>query len=58
MIAASAARAALLNMTHSLAHQLIDEGIRVNSILLGIMESGQWRRRFDYRNDKSQSWED
>lgn len=57
MIATSAARAALLNMTHSLAHELIDEGIRVNSILLGIVESGQWRRRFDQRDDKSQTWE-
>ncbi|MCH8529528.1 MAG: SDR family oxidoreductase [Saccharospirillum sp.] len=58
MIATSAARAALLNMTHSLAHELVDEGIRVNSILLGIVESGQWRRRYEQREDKSQSWED
>lgn len=57
MIATSAARAALLNMTHSLAHELIDEGIRVNSILLGMVESGQWRRRFEARDDKSLDWE-
>ncbi|MHA7880087.1 MAG: SDR family oxidoreductase [Saccharospirillum sp.] len=57
MIATSAARAALLNMTHSLAHELIDEGIRVNSILLGIVESGQWRRRYEQREDKSLSWD-
>ena len=56
MIATSAARAALLNMTHSLAGELIDEGIRVNSILLGMVESGQWRRRFEQRNDPSQDW--
>lgn len=56
MIATSAARAALLNMTHSLAHELIDEGIRVNSILLGMVESGQWRRRFEQRDDASQDW--
>lgn len=58
MIATSAARAALLNMTHSLADQLVSEGIRVNSILLGVVESGQWRRRFERRSDPSQSWEE
>lgn len=58
MIATSAARAALLNMTHSLADQLVSEGIRVNSILLGVVESGQWRRRFERRGDPSQSWEE
>lgn len=58
MIATSSARAALLNMTHSLSHELVVEGIRVNSILLGMVESGQWRRRFEQREDTSQSWED
>lgn len=58
MIATSAARAALLNMTHNLAHELISDGIRVNSILLGMVESGQWRRRFELRSDPEQSWED
>lgn len=57
MIATSAARAALLNMTHSLAHELIDKGIRVNSILLGMVESGQWRRRFEQRSDSELDWE-
>ncbi|MEW5248392.1 SDR family oxidoreductase [Microbulbifer discodermiae] len=57
MIATSAARAALLNLTHSLSHELIGEGIRVNSILLGMVESGQWRRRFEQRGERSQSWE-
>ncbi|GGX45212.1 SDR family oxidoreductase [Saccharospirillum salsuginis] len=58
MIATSAARAALLNMTHSLADTLVDEGIRVNSILLGVVESGQWRRRYENREDRDLSWED
>lgn len=56
MIATSSARAALLNMTHNLAHELVADGIRVNSILLGMVESGQWRRRFENRSDRSQSW--
>lgn len=56
MIATSAARAALLNMTLNLSKELIGKGIRVNSILLGMVESGQWRRRFEARDDKSQNW--
>ena len=56
MIATSAARAALLNMTLTLSKDLIAKGIRVNSILLGMVESGQWQRRFENRADRSQSW--
>ncbi|HHA1517531.1 TPA: SDR family oxidoreductase [Enterobacter bugandensis] len=56
MIATSAARAALLNMTLTLSKELVGKGIRVNSILLGMVESGQWQRRFESRADKSQSW--
>lgn len=55
MIATSAARAALLNMTLTLSKELVGKGIRVNSILLGMVESGQWQRRFENRTDKSQS---
>ncbi|WP_116474068.1 SDR family oxidoreductase [Zobellella maritima] len=57
MIATSAARAALLNLTHSLAHEFAAKGIRVNSILLGMVESDQWRRRFAERSDRESSWE-
>ncbi|VFS62859.1 7-alpha-hydroxysteroid dehydrogenase [Kluyvera cryocrescens] len=56
MIATSAARAALLNMTLTLSKELVEKGVRVNSILLGMVESGQWRRRFENRSDKSQGW--
>lgn len=56
MIATSAARAALLNMTHSLAHEYAAQGIRVNSILLGMIESGQWRRRFAQRSEQEMEW--
>lgn len=56
MIATSAARAALLNMTLTLSKDLVAKGIRVNSILLGMVESGQWQRRFENRTDRSQSW--
>lgn len=57
MVATSAARAALLNLTLNLSKTLLPKGIRVNSILLGMVESEQWRRRFEQRSDKSLNWE-
>jgi NAD(P)-dependent dehydrogenase (short-subunit alcohol dehydrogenase family) len=30
--------------------------VRVNGILIGLVESGQWRRRFEAREDKSLDW--
>lgn len=56
MVATSAARAALLNMTLNLSKTLLPKGIRVNSILLGMVESDQWHRRFENRNDKTRDW--
>ncbi|MFK0039411.1 SDR family oxidoreductase [Paenarthrobacter sp. NPDC090517] len=47
LAATSAARAALLNLTHSLSEDLATEGTRVNSVLLGLVDTGQWRRRFE-----------
>ncbi|QBQ99782.1 SDR family oxidoreductase [Paraburkholderia pallida] len=60
MVATSSARAGVLSLIKSLAVELAPEHIRVNSILIGIVESGQWRRR--YENDgeaqaAGQSWE-
>jgi NAD(P)-dependent dehydrogenase (short-subunit alcohol dehydrogenase family) len=43
--ATSAARAALLNLSKTLSHDLAP--IRVNSVLLGLIDTGQWRRRFE-----------
>lgn len=42
----SAARAALLNLTRTLSHDLGADGIRVNSVLLGLIDTGQWTRRY------------
>lgn len=47
LAATSAARAALLNLTHSMAEELAPDGTRVNSVLLGLVDTGQWRRRYD-----------
>lgn len=57
MVCTSAARAGLLNLTRSMATEFAPKGIRVNSVLLGLVESGQWRRRFQAREDKSIGWE-
>lgn len=43
----SAARAALLNLTRTMAEELGADGTRVNSVLLGLIDTGQWRRRYD-----------
>lgn len=47
MVATSAARAGVLNLARSLATEFAPKGIRVNSILIGLVDSNQWRRRYD-----------
>jgi NAD(P)-dependent dehydrogenase (short-subunit alcohol dehydrogenase family) len=54
MVCTSSARAGVQNLLKSLSVELAPE-IRVNSVLLGLVESGQWTRRFAERDDKSQS---
>ncbi|MDR3096479.1 MAG: SDR family oxidoreductase [Paraburkholderia sp.] len=61
MVATSSARAGVLSLIKSLAVELAPEHIRVNSILIGIVESGQWRRRYEADGQAQaagQSWED
>jgi NAD(P)-dependent dehydrogenase (short-subunit alcohol dehydrogenase family) len=58
MVATSSARAGVLNLVKSLAVELAPRGVRVNSILIGIVESGQWRRRYQTQAEAGQSWED
>ncbi|MBB5406821.1 MULTISPECIES: SDR family oxidoreductase [unclassified Paraburkholderia] len=58
MVATSSARAGLLSLTKSLAVELAPQRVRVNSILIGIVESGQWRRRYATQAELGQSWED
>lgn len=57
MVCTSAARAGVQNLLKSLATELAPE-IRVNSLLLGVVISGQWERRFEARSDRSQSRQD
>ena len=56
MVATSAARAGLLNLVRSMATEFAPQGVRVNGILIGLIESGQWRRRFEAREDKRLDW--
>ena len=56
MVATAAARAGVQNLTKSLSRELSPE-IRVNAILLGLVDSGQWQRRFEAREDKAQTRE-
>ncbi len=57
MVCTSAARAGVQNLLKSLSVELAPD-IRVNSILLGLVDSGQWQRRFESRSDQSQSRKD
>ena len=57
MVCTAAARSGVQNLLKSLATELAPD-IRVNSILLGLVDSQQWQRRFYARENKSQSRED
>lgn len=54
MVCTSAARAGVQNLLKSLAGELAPD-IRVNSVLLGLIDSQQWQRRFEARADTNQS---
>jgi NAD(P)-dependent dehydrogenase (short-subunit alcohol dehydrogenase family) len=56
MVATAAARAAAQSLLKSLSVELAPS-IRVNSILLGLVESGQWQRRFEARADQAETRE-
>ncbi|MET7996711.1 SDR family oxidoreductase [Amycolatopsis sp. NPDC005232] len=58
LAATSAARAALLNLSTSLANELAVDRVRVNSVCLGLIDTGQWRRRYETSGSPSDfaSW--
>lgn len=46
LMTTSAARAGILNLSTSLSKELAPDGIRVNSVCLGLVDTGQWERRY------------
>ena len=52
MVCTSSARAAVQNLVKSLSVEFAPN-IRINSILLGLIKTNQWVRRFEDREDKS-----
>ena len=57
MVCTSAARAGVQSLMKSLATELAPD-IRVNTIVLGVIESGQWHRRFTTLGKPGQTRED
>lgn len=51
LVTTSAARAGLLNLTKSMSVEYAARGVRVNSVCLGLVDTGQWRRRHDGSGD-------
>jgi NAD(P)-dependent dehydrogenase (short-subunit alcohol dehydrogenase family) len=56
MVATAAARAGAQSLVKSLAREFAPR-IRVNAVMLGLIDSGQWQRRFDARKDQTQTRE-
>lgn len=52
LAATSATRAGVLNLAKTLSLDLAPAGIRVNAVLLGVIESGQWERRWQAERDR------
>ncbi len=58
MVCTAALRAGVQNLVKSLSVEFAPDGVRVNAILLGLIYSGQWQRRYEARADREQSLED
>ncbi len=56
MVSTSSARAGVQNLIKSLSVEFAPD-VRVNSILIGLVDSGQWQRRFAERPDQGQTRE-
>lgn len=50
LVATSAARAGILNLSKSMATEFAVDRIRVNSVCVGLIDTGQWSRRYAAAN--------
>lgn len=57
LAATAAARAGTVNLARSLSREWAGAGIRVNSLLLGVIDGGQWERRYNARVAKGEKLE-
>lgn len=57
LVATSSARAGQLALIHGMAQEFAEKGVRVNTVLIGQVESKQWRKRFEALKDQNLSWE-
>lgn len=55
LVATSSARAGILNLVKSLSTEFAAKGIRVNSILVGTIVTGQWEKRYAEQSAAGQS---
>jgi len=55
MVCTAALRAGVQNLVKSMSLEFAEDAVRVNAILLGLVDSGQWQRRYESRADKEQS---
>jgi NAD(P)-dependent dehydrogenase (short-subunit alcohol dehydrogenase family) len=55
LAATAATRAGALNLARTLSLEYATAGIRVNSLLLGVIDSGQWERRWQARVAKGEA---
>jgi NAD(P)-dependent dehydrogenase (short-subunit alcohol dehydrogenase family) len=57
LVATSSARAGQLALIHGMAREFAEKRIRVNTVIIGQVESSQWRERYEALEDKNLSWE-
>ena len=58
LVATSSARAGQLALIHGMAREFAPKGIRINTVLIGQVESNQWRKRYKALEDDNLSWSD
>jgi len=58
LVATSSARAGVQNLLRSMSKEFSPKGIRVNSILIGTVESEQWKRRYEAQDPEGTNFDE